>query len=74
MPTSPTTLYGVVGAIGTGLATLGASLVGIAVATPGAPSWLPLTGAVVGAIGGAVSLVAKTLGGIATPDKPGGAS
>ena len=70
--TSPTTTYGVIGAIGTGLAALGASLVGIAVANPTGPSWLPIAGAIMGAVGGAVSLVAKTLGGIATPDKPAG--
>lgn len=73
--TSPTTTYGVIGAVGTGLAALGASVVAIAVANPTGPTWLPIAGAVLSALGGAVSLTAKALGGIATPDKPaGGAS
>lgn len=72
MPTSPTTRYAVIGAIGTGLAALGGTLVAVAV-MPGAPTWYPVVAATLVAVGGAVSLVAKTLGGIATPDKPAGA-
>jgi hypothetical protein len=68
---SPTTVYGIIGAVGTGVAALGASLGTIAM-TAGAPSSLAITAAIIGAVGGAVSLTAKILGGIATPDKMDG--
>lgn len=75
--TSPTTFYGILGAIGTGLGGTGLALIGAGVTYP-AYTWLAPAGIVVGALGAGVSLVAKTLGGIATPDKPatppGGAS
>ena len=69
--TSPTTTWAVVGAVGTGLGGVALSLIGAAVAYPAYP-WLAPVGIVVGALGAGVSLVAKTLGGIATPDKPAG--
>lgn len=77
MPASPTTTYATIGAVGTGLAALGGSLTACA-AMPGLAPYaaqLAVSGAVLFAIGGAVSLVAKRLQGVATPDKPaGGAS
>ena len=69
MNTSPvTTRYGVLGAVGTGVAARGTGLVGITVATPGAPSWLPLAGAILVAVGGGLSAFAKALGGAAARD------
>ena len=67
--TSPTTTYGIVGAIGTGIAAFGGSLTGIALSMS-APPAVAIGAAIITALGGAVSLTAKILGGIATPDKP----
>jgi hypothetical protein len=69
MPTSPTTVYGIIGAVGTGLAALGTSLAAVG-SMAGAPSWLPITAACLGAVGGAIAVTAKVLGGIATADAP----
>lgn len=65
---STTTLYGTIGAIGTGLAALGTSLAAIA-PMAGAPSWAGSAALICGAIGGAISVTAKVLAGVASQDK-----
>jgi hypothetical protein len=74
--TSPTTTYATIGAVGTGIAALGGSLTACA-AMPGLAAYaayFAVSGAILFAVGGAVSLVAKRLQGVATPDKTDGAS
>jgi hypothetical protein len=63
-------VYGIVGAIGTGLSGVGLSLIGASASYPEI-RWLAPAGVVAGALGAGVSLVAKALGGMATPDKTG---
>jgi hypothetical protein len=65
---STTTIYGTIGAIGTGIAALGTSLAAIA-PMAGSPSWAGSAALICGAIGGAISVTAKILAGDATQDK-----
>lgn len=67
--TSPrTTRYGVLAAVGTGVAVLGTTLATGASTTPSAPTWLPGTGLVLAALGGALTAAAQALGGYAQRD------
>lgn len=68
MSVSTTSLYGVIGAVGTGIAALGTSLAAGS-SMVGFPQWLAVSALICGALGGAISLTAKILGAIATPDK-----
>ena len=67
--TSPvTTRWGLLAAAGTFLTALGSALATGAATTPGAPSWLPMAGLVIGGVGSGLATVALAMGGRAARD------